>query len=747
MEKETITLSGRVESILHQNEEMEFCALVIKDSMTRKLVKVAGTSVKVFEGDSVSCEGIWSEYRGEPQFKASQIVTQVPMDTDSIKAFLASGRIKNISKKMAARLVKAFGRDTLDVIEHEPEKVLALDGFGKGRLESLQTGVTEERAFARILAFLHQAGLPHALIKRIYKSLGSNAVEILQKDPYKLMEMAPNLGFSKVDSVALQLGVHPKESMRIEKGIFSGHKAFISRYGHMAIQRNDLFKSAIELLNRNNPKEFCDKDDIEKSLQDLFDKDEMIEQTVAGKQVIYTRQMLEYEDTLAEKISHLLEVSSRVSNYNLKAHSEGSPFPLDKSQIEALSNSLSYPVSVITGGPGMGKSTILKQFLTICLKETSLSEDDVLLCAPTGKAAKRMTESTGFQAKTIHRALKPDGFGFYHGEEEPLSEKIIVVDEASMLDCEIGAALLSAVDSGAHLVIVGDVDQLPSIGPGRVLADLIESKVVPCSRLTEIHRQGKKSNIIKLARKVASQKAPDRKSDTGHDVWFIQESGGGKMITQKIVDLIPRLAKHYGFDPVNDIQVLTPQRKGGCGLYALNYAIKKMHNNTEQGLKIKYMDQTFQFNIGDKVLETVNRGPDGPFNGDVGIIKDLDYRKKKGTVQIDDTAVNYDTSDFSELLHAYAMTIHKSQGSEYPCVIVPITMEHRYMLNWKLFYTALTRAKAQFVMVGEWRALLHAIETQADDHRISGLKEKLIRLIDPNEDSCLESQTDLELVV
>lgn len=747
MEKETEKLSGRVESILHQSEEMEFCVLIVRDSFTKKLNKVAGTSVKVFEGDSVTCEGFWSEYRGEAQFKASQIVTQVPLDPDSIKAFLASGRIKNISKKMAARLVKAFGRDTLDIIEHEPEKVLALDGFGKGRLESLQIGVTEERAFARILAFLHQAGLPHALIKRIYKTLGSNAVEVLQNDPYKLMEMAPNLGFSKVDNVALQLGISPKSSLRIEKGICAGHRAFVGRYGHMAIERNDLFKSAIELLNKNNPKEICTKEDIGKSLHDLFEKDELVEQEIGGKPVIYTSRMLEYEDTLAEKICDLLKKSSRVSNYGLVAHSGGSPFPLDKSQIQALSNSLSYSVSVITGGPGMGKSTILKQFLSICMDETSLGESDILLCAPTGKAAKRMTESTGFPARTIHRALKPDGFGFFHGEDDPLEEKIIVVDEASMLDCELGQALISAVDSGAHLVIVGDVDQLPSIGPGRVLADLIESKVIPCSRLTEIHRQGKTSNIIKLARKVAQQKEPDRKEDTGNDVWFIKESGGGQMITQKIVELIPRLAKHYGFDPIHDIQVLTPQRKGGCGLYALNHAIKKMHNSTDYGLKIKYMDQTFQFNIGDKVLETVNRGPDGPFNGDVGIIKDLDFKKKKGKVQIDDNIVDYETSDFAELLHAYAMTIHKSQGSEYPCVIVPITMEHSFMLNWKLFYTALTRAKLQFVMVGEWRALLKAIATQADDHRISGLKEKLIKLIGPNETLTREDQADLELIV
>ena len=728
MEKETFTLSGRVEQILHQNEEMEFCVAVVRDSASRKLVKVAGTSVKVFEGDTISCEGVWDNYKGEAQFKAKQIVTQVPMDKESIKAFLSSGRIKHISKKMAAKLVKAFGLDTLDVIEHEPEKVLALDGFGKGRLESLQTGVREERAFARILAFLHQAGLPHALIKRLYKNLGTNAVEILTNNPYKLLDMAPNLGFVRVDSVALSLGTHPKESKRLKEGMFAAHRAIVSRYGHMAVDSDELIKNSIEILNKNAIETPCDIQDIEKTLAALFDEEAMVEETIDGKTVIYSFGMLESEKLIAEHIHELMENQSRVSSYALKAHSGGSPFPLDDSQLESLSNSLSSPVSIITGGPGMGKSTILKQFLTICLTETSLVEDDILLCAPTGKAAKRMTESTGFPAKTIHRALGVNGYGFEYNMENPLTAKIIVVDEASMLDCALACALIQAVEMGAHLVIVGDVDQLPSIGPGRVLADMIDSGVIPCSRLTEVHRQGKKSNIIKLSRKVVVQEMPDTNEDFGNDVWFIKCTGGSQMITQKIVELIPRLSKHYGFDPIQDIQVLTPQRKGGAGLYALNQAIKKLHNDTNHGLKIKYMDQTFQFNIGDKVLETVNRGAEGPFNGDIGVIEEIDFKKKRGKVRIDENLVDYDASDFSELLHAYAMTIHKSQGSEYPCVIIPVTMEHGYMLNWKLFYTALTRAKVQFVMVGDPRALAKAIKTKADDHRFSGLRYRLEEL-------------------
>lgn len=726
MIKETHSLSGQVKSILHQNEEMDFCVAVVKDSATKKLVKVAGSSVKLFEGDSVTCEGVWSEFRGETQFKAQQVITQVPLDKDSIKAFLSSGRIKNISKKMSSRLVKAFGLETLDVIEFEPEKVLALEGFGKARLEALQQGVKEERAFAKILAFLYQAGLPHALIKRLYKNLGSNAVEIIKKNPYELLNLAPNLGFSRVDSVALNLGIEASDKLRLKEGLFAAHKSLISRYGHTALEQSPLISFTLELLNKNQSASFCAIDDVTLALDELIANEDMIKEEIDDKAVIYTRELYESEVLLAAKITALLSNQSLVSSFNLKAHSGGSPFPLDDSQIEALSNSLKYPVSVITGGPGMGKSTILKQFLSICVNESPITKEDILLCAPTGKAAKRMTEATGFQAKTIHRALKTNGYDFEHNEENPLEEKIVVVDEASMLDCNLASALVMAVDQGAHLVIVGDVDQLPSIGPGRVLADLIESGVVPRSRLTQIHRQGKTSNIITLARSVATQNLPDPKNDFGHDVWFVKETGGGQMITQKIVELIPRLSKYYGFDSVNEIQVLTPQRKGGCGLYALNHSIKSLHNNTNHGLKIKYMDQVFQFNIGDKVLETVNRGAEGPFNGDVGIIEEIDFKRKKGNVRIDNDVVEYEASDFSELLHAYAMTIHKSQGSEYPCVIIPVTMEHRFMLNWKLLYTAITRAKKQLILVGDPRALSYAVKTRSDDHRFSALKKRLI---------------------
>lgn len=702
-----MVFEGRVKRVIFANLETGYIVFSLEDENGDNIV-VKGEFFGLEEGDSVRVEGEFAEHPvyGR-QFEASCIVKVFPKSKEGIIKYLSSGRIPGVGRARAEKIVELLGENCLDLIASDPDALLRVKGIGKARAEQIADKIKSEMEFARFSSILGAFGISPNLAFKIYKRFGIGAVEMIRADPYVLTDIS-GIGFKKADKIAANFG--------IDKGFPSRIRSGIEYILGEALNSGSTYLLLEELLD-----EACNMLEIERIQVESGIKDgvEMGRLVVDGEKV-YLSSMYEEERRAAELVLRLFRSEGMMIDVSGDEIDEiGFELGLEftEEQKEAIRGALANKVSIITGGPGTGKTTILRGLLRILAKH----DIRVDLGAPTGRAARRITELTGYPAMTIHRLLEynPQLKMFRRNEFFPLDGDFIIVDEMSMVDISLFVSLLRAIYKNASLLMIGDADQLPSVGPGRVLLDLIESGLFPVFRLTKIHRQAQKSLIIVNAHRVKNGLEPIIRNVRDSDFFFFKEEDP-KRAADLIIDLVSRrLPSKMGFDPFSDIQVLTPMYKGETGADVLNARLQSVLNPASVGLRYG----RFEFRIGDRVMQTKNNYDKGVFNGELGIIKDI---SDDGSIFVlFEHIVPYKGEELEELSLAYAATVHKSQGNEYPVVIVPLLFEHYIMLARNLLYTALTRAKKLAIVVGSLKALYRAVRNEKMITRYSGLIDRL----------------------
>lgn len=689
---------------------------------------MTGEDADIHEGDVVNCEGTWVTYKGAPQFKSKTVIPQIPATTAAIVEYLANGRVKGISRELTLRLVAEFGEKTLEVIENEPEKLRKVKGFGKARVTALKDGLRDQVGFRSILLFLHRFGLSKRHIKRIYDAYGVRAVELIKNNPYQLCNEIDGIGFSIADRIALMAGKAPDSPERIMAGISHVLDSFMYVTGDTGITAENLINLSFSLLNKEGA---VDADLIAEAVNQVASSTLAKKIEIDGQEVIFPVQMYTAELTVAKQIARLTTQQQLNPDRNVRQLIDDAEkrlnIKLGDQQREAVQMCMASPIAIVTGGPGTGKTTIVRTMLDCLMNGFGYSKNDIMLCAPTGKAGKRLSESTGMDAMTVHRALSfnPEAGGFEYNSENPMPYKVVVVDEFSMADTLLSYWLLQAIQPGTQLIILGDVDQLPSVGPGKVLGDMICSDAIPYIRLTEIYRQGPNSHIIVNAHRVNRGEMPEINNASSGDFWFIKALKDEQAVDQ-ILSLVGRMADKFNLDPFEDIQILTPMRRGATGQVNLNNLLQKTLNaQAAPGLKVKQDGFEVEFKVGDKVMHIKNNRSLNVFNGETGRVDFVDIKARTVKVNFEGRHVLYALADLEELRLSYAMTIHKSQGSEYPCVIVVTSMSHYMMLNRNLFYTGITRGKRYCAMVGDPKAMQVAVSRISSNSRLTGLVHHL----------------------
>lgn len=719
MEQQPEVLTGTVERITFHNEESGFCVLRIKSAARRDLVTVVGQAAFVVPGEFVEAAGSWVVNREHGhQFQAAQIKTVPPDSPAGIVKFLGSGLIKGIGPVYAAKLVDAFGKEIFDVIENRSTLLEKVAGIGKVRRQRIKDSWNQTQAVRAIMAFLLSHGASTARAFRIYKTYGDEAISRVQADPYCLARDVRGIGFKTADQIATHFGITKDSDLRARAGV--EYVLFeLTQDGHCAYPRNELSKKAQEILD-------IPAAIVERAIDYDLLNGRFIEGNAAGNDtLVYLSSLFQAESDLVRALHRLasgphplppVDIAKAIAWSEAKAG-----LVLEPSQREAVGQALQSKVMVITGGPGVGKTTIVQTILRIFLAK----EKKVVLCAPTGRAAKRLTETTGQEAKTIHRLLAfsgKEGF-FRHDENNPLPGDVFIVDEASMLDLPLASQLVRSLPPSAALLLVGDVDQLPSVGPGMVLRDIIESDVFTVCRLNQVFRQAATSQIITNAHAINDGVMPEGGNASARsDFYMIEEAD-----PQKLADLVVRLIAEvvpskFQFDPIEDIQVLTPMRNGVLGAHNLNRLLQQ-RLNTRQNRVQRF---GYDYAVGDKVMQLENNYDKDVFNGDTGRIVRLDEEEQELVVCFDQRMVIYDFQELDELVPAYAITIHKSQGSEYPCVVIPVHTQHFIMLQRNLLYTAVTRARKLVVLVGTKKAIAIAVKRVSSHQRITTLRERLM---------------------
>ncbi|MBN2163753.1 MAG: ATP-dependent RecD-like DNA helicase [Pontiellaceae bacterium] len=711
-------LDGQIERVVFRNEENGFCVLRVKVRGHKDFVTVTGTTPAVAAGEWLAADGDWLvDPRHGKQFKAERMRMSQPDTLEGIEKYLASGMVKGIGKEYASRLVKAFGRDVFDVIENSSGKLQKVAGIGRQRRENIKKAWDEQKNVRQIMSFLFSHGISTTRAFRIHKIYGDKAIELVQRDPYCLARDIRGIGFLIADQIAMKLGIGRDSDLRARAGI-EFTLGELTASGHCAYVRNDLLSRTAELLEIN-------LEIIEKALNYSIENERLIQRSDRqGRELIYLPKLFFAEIELAKKL-HLLAVqphpcpSINAANA-LKWVQDKTGIALARAQKEALCTAIKSKVMVITGGPGVGKTTLVNSVLMV-LKAKKMR---VSLCAPTGRAAKRMAETTGMEARTIHRLLQynPGTGGFIHRGDNPLECDVLIVDESSMIDVVLASQLMDAVPLHAAVIIVGDADQLPSVGPGCVLLDIIRSKTLPVGHLSEVFRQAASSRIITNAHRINQGAMPELPEEgDASDFYFVEADEPekalallGKMVHQSI----PR---KFRFNPREDIQVLTPMQKGELGARNLNQTLQQLMNPS--GEQVERFGMVYR--VGDKVMQTENDYDKEVYNGDIGRIVQIDSESSELAVDYEGRRVVYDFRELDELTLSYAITIHKSQGSEYPCVVIPLHTQHFVLLQRSLIYTAVTRAKKLVVVIGTKKALQMAVGRSDSRERITTLSDRL----------------------
>ena len=736
-------VTGVVERITFHNLDNGYCVLRVQARGHRDLVTVVGHTQQVVAGEYVTATGEWTTDRTHgSQFKAAEIKTNPPHTAEGIARYLGSGLIKGIGPKFAQRIVEVFKENTLNVLDTSPTYLTQVKGIGPKLIEKIRKSWEEQRESRKIMVFLQSHGIGTARAVRIYKTYGENAIELIKANPYRLSADIWGVGFATADELAIKLGL-PRDSPYRAQAAVRHVLSEASGDGHVGYPEELLCTAAEQLTG-------IPEKGIRDAIEALRITDEVVRDNVqsaergtrnaeskpeANADSASTR----HSDLIFLKPLFLAELGvSRA----IKALASG-PHPLPAidmtpavgwveqkmgiqlagSQRAAILEAVANKLVVVTGGPGTGKTTIVRAIIEIFLAKSLR----VLLCAPTGRAAKRLTESTGREAKTIHRLLEFDpGIGtFRRGHENPLDADLIVIDETSMVDVVLMNRLLQAVDDYSCVVFVGDVDQLPSVGAGSVLTDLIESKTVPVARLTEVHRQAGSSWIVRAAHAVNHGAVPESAPAGSGDFYVVEANEPEQVIgaiRQMVTDRIP---KRFGLDPFRDVQVLSPQVKTALGVASLNRELQAALNPRRAGVaEVEKFGNTFR--VGDKVMQMKNNYDREVFNGDIGRVIGIDTDDQIMLAEFEGRDVEYDFNDLDELQLSYACSIHKSQGSEYPAVVIPVHYQHYTMLQRNLIYTGITRGRKLVALVGSRKALWKAVTSAETKMRYSLLKWRLM---------------------
>jgi exodeoxyribonuclease V alpha subunit len=714
----TEVLAGLVEHVTFHNEDNGFCVLRVKARGKREPITVVGHAAVISAGEFIQASGEWANDRTHGvQFRARFLKTMPPTTTEGIEKYLGSGMIRGIGPAYARKLVRAFGSQVLDVIEAEPHRLREVAGIGPKRAEGIATGWAEQRVIREIMIFLHANGVGTSRAVRIYKTYGADAIQVISEDPYRLARDIQGIGFKTADALAMKRGIDKTAMIRARAGISFALTEALDE-GHCGLPRDDLLPLAVKLL------EIPDTIVLD-ALRLELDAGQVIADQVEGRDCIFLGGLYHAERSIADRLHILSRGSMPWKSIDAEKAipwvEARTGLALADRQKTAIDAALRSKVMVITGGPGVGKTTLVNSILRIlAAKKVCL-----LLCAPTGRAANRMTETTGHEAKTIHRLLEinPKTGGFRKNEESPLDCELLVVDETSMVDVVLMNSLLKAVADHTAVLFVGDIDQLPPVGPGQALADIIASGAVPVVTLTEVFRQAALSQIVQSAHRINSGQMPDLSAPRdATDFYFVDASGPDIAITRLIELVKERIPRRFGFDPMRDIQVLCPMNRGGLGARSLNIELQRALNPRGEP-KVEKFGMTFA--IGDKVMQIENDYDKEVYNGDIGFVGAIDLELGEMTIAFDGRPVAYAFGELDQIVLAYATTIHKSQGSEFPAVVIPVTTQHYMMLQRNLLYTGVTRGKRLVILLGQKKAVAIAVKNVSGRRRWSKLREWL----------------------
>lgn len=722
---------GVIDDIVYRNDSNGYTVLSLKPDKGRAFT-VVGMFPMIGSGERLYVEGEWTEHRDYgKQLKMSKFEMLEPTTKSGIERYLASGIIKGVGPATAKLLVKAFGDQTLDILDNHPDRLIEIDGIGPKRASQIADSYQEQRASRMIMVYLAGFGLSPGLSLKIYNRYQENTKTVIDRDPYRLIEDISGIGFKTADEIALSMGFQKNDEKRLRSGIQFVLEDARNNFGHTYLPFNTLIRTSSDLLQV--PQEL-----IERSVSFQIMKGELVIEEENDEKIIYLTSLYQAEAEVAVRLVKLLmnkekkDYSEKIEKTISNLYSTQGMILSDR-QKEALYLACEKSVCVITGGPGTGKTTLIQ-----CLIELFSEEGEIELCAPTGRAAKRMTEATGHEARTIHRLLEYSGSDehFQRNADAPLSAKTIIVDEMSMVDIFLMRSLLKAIKSGSRIILSGDKDQLPSVGAGNVLSDLIESGVVPVIRLTEIFRQSEKSAIVKNAHRINRGENPvvnEKNTD-----FFLERSKTGANVINSVLNLTQtRLPNYMNLDPLRDIQVMAPLKKSEYGVYNLNALLQDALN--PKGIKAEIKKGDTVFRLGDKVMQTKNNynlewtkeGETGlgVFNGDIGFITGVDAEDKTISVTFDDGRITeYDQESMEDIELAYCMSVHKSQGSEFQAVVLVLFSGPAMLMTRNLLYTAVTRAKKLVVIVGREECVKQMVSNNRITKRYSALLRRLQEL-------------------
>ena len=714
----TEPLQGLVERVTFHSEDTGFCVLQVKTRGRRDLATVVGNAASVNPGEQLDCRGAWvNDATYGLQFRADTLRVIPPTTLEGVEKYLGSGLIKGIGPHFARHLVKAFGAEVFDVIERTPERLRTLEGIGAKRQARVTEAWREQKAIREIMVFLHSHGIGSARAARIYRVYGDEAIDRIRDNPYRLALDINGIGFLTADVIARKLGIPSDSMVRIRAALH--HVLWeCSTEGHCAAERRDLVERTVRLIEVSPAA-------VEQAIGLEVAAENLMTEPLRGEPALFLAPLYRAEMGVAAHLRRLLEgpppwgaVDGRRAIPWVEALTGLS---LSASQREAVDIVLSGKVTVLTGGPGVGKTTIVNSILKLVESRGC----KVLLCAPTGRAAKRLSESAQAEARTVHRLLEfdPRQGGVRKDEADPLDADLLVVDEVSMVDILLMNQLLKAVPSRAAVLLVGDVDQLPSVGPGAVLQDVIESGRVPTVRLTEIFRQAASSSIVLNAHRINAGKSIETRDGAGlQDFYFIPAETPEEICDKLFQVVTERVPRRFGMNPIRDIQVLTPMNRGSLGTHSLNVELQKRLN---AGAEPQVSRFGWAYAPRDKIIQTVNDYDKDVFNGDIGQVSRVDLDEGQIHVAFDDRTVLYEFGELDEISLAYATSVHKSQGSEYPAVIIPLAMQHYLLLQRNLLYTAVTRGKRLVVIIGQPRALAMAVNNVRSTRRLTNLGARI----------------------
>ena len=715
-------IKGVLERIVFKNPESNYVVGRLREENKGELITIVGNVFEIQCGEKIEVVGKWifNKKYGE-QFEIKSISVLIPTTTAGIKKYLGSGLIKGIGPVMAEKIVSHFKLDTIKILDEEPEKLAGIDGFAKKRINIISKAWKKHKDAREVMIFLQSYGISNTYAVKIYNNYGKNSTNVIKVNPYRLSEDISGIGFRTADRIAGNVGIKKDSVFRIKSGVIHLlHEA--EDRGHCYYPYEQFVEIASEFLEVGLAKVL---DAIKK-----LEKENKICIVQNGTGKVYLKDIYDAEKYVCEKLLQIIDNNKNTMKENnkdkvediykkIKMFSDKDNISLDNIQIEAIKKAVTEKVLVITGSPGTGKSTILNFVIKILESENRR----VAIAAPTGRASKRLSETTGREAKTIHRLLgyNPKLNKFLKNEDNPISEDIVVIDEASMIDIKLLKNLLKAVKKEASIILVGDVDQLPSVGPGNVLADIIDSNMFAVVRLEKIYRQDGKSLIIHNAHKVRDGHFPYIGKPKYNDFYFIEKVEPEDVVSLILYLITKRIPESFNYDPLLDIQVLVPTNKGVVGVNNLNSRIQNSLNISN----LKVLSGATEYRLNDKVIQLKNNYEKDIYNGDIGFIRNIDMEKKEIKINFEEKIVSYNFCELDEISLSYAISIHKSQGSEFRCVVVPILTSHYMLLQRNLLYTAITRAKELAVLVGSKKAIGMAVNRNIVENRNTGLKELL----------------------